>query len=114
MKKPERLVRVEEAIARASGVSVQRLNSQLRERSTVDARSAVWWIAYDHLHYTFPMIAKFYGRDHTTVISAVKRMRKLKASVKILEGIRQICPEVFEGLPGPGESRSVEDWSFKK
>lgn len=114
MQKPARLARVEEAIARAAGVTVERLNGQTRDRTSADARAAVWWIAYDHMHYTFPMIGKLYGRDHTTVMSAVKRMRSKKASEKILEGVKKVCPEVLEGLPGPDEPRSVENWQFEK
>lgn len=112
MQKPSRLTLIEEAIAKAAGITVERLNSKIRERNAADARAAVWFVARDHLNYSFPFLAKLYERDHTTIMSGVKRMRKLKASEKILAGIKKVCPEALQGLPGPDEPRHVDDWKF--
>ena len=109
--KPERIQRIENAIAEAANITVEDLYSRDRSRGVADARHAVWYIAHKHMHYSSPFIGKLYGRDHTTILNGVNRMMKCKASQAILEGIRKVCPDALE-IPDPKEPRSVENWKF--
>lgn len=72
---------------------------------------AVWYIAKDHMGFSYPRIAKIYTRDHTTIMSGVRKMRSQKVSKKILDGIKKICPEVLE-KQAPGEAKIAENWKF--
>lgn len=113
MLKPARVVQIEETIARAAGVTIAQLNSRNREQDVADARAAVWYILRDHLSYTFSHIGRMYGnRDHTTIISGVRRIRNMKTSEEIVEGVRKVCPEALQGAPT--ESRSMKKWNFTK
>lgn len=114
MQKPARLIKIEETIAKAAGITVEQLNSTCRERTMADARAAVWYIAKDFLRYTYTHLGDLYGRDHSTIMSGVNRIRKLKSAERIIKGIRSVCPEVFDGLSEAGTPRKIEDWSYKK
>ncbi len=108
---PIKIAILEEAISKAANVSIELMHSHRRDRELAEARMAVWFIAHDHLNFSFLKLAAIYQRDHTTIISGVRKMRSKKASEQILEGIRKVCPQVFE-IAGPGEPRTVENWRF--
>jgi len=108
---PIRIATIEEAIAKAANVSLENLRSHQRDRAYAEARMAVWYVAHDHMGYSFVTIAKVYKRDHTTVMHGVRKMRTSKVGEQILAGVRKACPEVFS-KPSPGEARTVENWKF--
>jgi len=107
----KRIAAVEEIIAKAAGVTVEKMRSHERDRAYAEARMAVWFIAHDHMGFSYAAIARMYSRDHTTVIHGVGKIRKSKVGSKVLEGIRIVCPEVLE-RKAPGEAKMVENWKF--
>lgn len=112
MQKPTKVQRVEEVIAQAANVRLEDINGKARDHEIVAARHAVWMIAHDHLKYSYSLIGKFYDRDHTTIMNGVKRFRKGKVSQKIIDGIKNVAPEIFDGKPEPGVPRAVDAWKF--
>lgn len=108
---PIRITSLEAAIAQAANITVEQMRSHKRDRPLAEARMAVWYIAHDHMGFSYLRIAKVYGRDHTTIISGVRKMRAGKAGKHILEGIRKAYPEILD-QPAPGEARTVENWRF--
>jgi chromosomal replication initiation ATPase DnaA len=46
-----------------------------RERRVTAARWESWWRIKYELGLSYPQIAHIFGRDHTTVLHAIKRMR---------------------------------------
>lgn len=102
---------VEEAIASAAKVTVEDMRSHNRTEAYAQARMAVWFIAKDHLGYSYSKIGRVYNRDHTTIISGVRKMRNSEESKRVLEGVRKVCPDVFRQTR-PGEPRTVESWRF--
>ena len=107
----KRIATVEEIIAKAAGVTVEKMRSHERDRAYAEARMAVWFIAHDHMEFSYVTIAKVYKRDHTTIMHGVGKMRNSKVGEKVLEGIRTACPQVLVKR-SPGEARTVEDWKF--
>lgn len=114
MRTPPRLARLEELIARAANVSIDLIRSRTRDRAIVDARQAIWYVAHEHMGYTYPLLARVYERDHTTIISGVSRLKGSKAAQTVLEGVRQVDPELLEQAVDPGQARTLESWRFEK
>lgn len=108
---PVRIQLVEEAIGRAANVTLEQMRSHQRDKEYAEARMAVWYICHDHLGFSFVELARVYQRDHTTIISGVRKMRSGKASEQILDGIKKAQPELFEQRK-KGEARTVENWRF--
>jgi chromosomal replication initiator protein len=108
---PESISKLEGVIARAASVDVDEIRGLNRHRSTAEARHAVWFVAHDHLGYSLKFIGDVYGRDHTTIMHGVKRMREHKRSQKIIEGIRSVAPSLLERAKD-SDGRGVENWQF--
>jgi chromosomal replication initiation ATPase DnaA len=71
---------VDEICARR-GVTRQELCSNDRSRSVVFARHELWCCIYEHpeRNYSFPEIARLFGRDHSTVLHGVAAHRRRHA-----------------------------------
>ena len=108
---PIRIATIEEAIAKAANVTLEKMRSHQRDRAYAEARMAVWYVAHDHMGFSYVSIGRVYKRDHTTIMHGVSKMRTSKVGEKILEGIRNVCPHVLENR-APGEARTVENWKF--
>jgi chromosomal replication initiation ATPase DnaA len=111
METPIRIATIEEVIAKAANVTIENLRSHRRDQAYAEARQGVWYIAHDHMGFSFVAIARVYKRDHTTIMHGVGKMRKSKVGEKILQGIKTACPHVLENRM-PGEARTVENWKF--
>src|SRR3990172_6699449 len=85
---PVKIQLVEEAIGRAANVTLEQMRSHCRNKAYAEARMAVWYICHDHLDFGFMTLARVYQRDHTTILSGVRKMRTGKTSKQILDGIK--------------------------
>ena len=109
---PLRLGTVEGVISKASGISLKDIRGKNKSPEYVDARMAIWFIAYKFLGYSYNAIARFYNRDHTTIIHGVKKIRRNKeVSKQIIDGINKVCPEVLHKLT-PEEEKKLKNWVF--
>ena len=67
-----------EATATMFGVSVEELQGKSRRRPLVTARQVGMYVCRELTDLSYPAIAReFGGRDHTTVIHAVEKIRAL-------------------------------------
>lgn len=62
------------------GVSLLELISPRRDRRVTRARQAAMYLARKYTPYSLPMIARSFGRDHTTVIHANEKISSLYSS----------------------------------
>ncbi len=69
---------VQRAVCEHYRLKMQQLIGKDRHREVAIARQVAMYLARTHLGTSFPQIgAKFDGKDHTTVMSAVRRVEKL-------------------------------------
>lgn len=70
-----------QVLARHPGISMEAVRGETRERRVVAARQEAMWevrMARDDL--SFPMVGRWFGgRDHTTVLHAVRKIAEIKA-----------------------------------
>jgi chromosomal replication initiator protein len=80
---------VQEAVSRHYGIVIAELLSHRRDRRVVFPRQVAMYLSRSLAEATFPCIAeKFGGRDHTTVMHAVR----------VVEGRREMDPAVARSL----------------
>lgn len=84
--------RVKSVVARALGFRVEALTGQDRHKSVAFARHAAMYLCRHRAHASYPEIARAFDRDHTSVMSAVK---KIKARSDYLETVETIEREHF-------------------
>ena len=113
MKKTKQLLSIEKAICKAAGVSVEDIDTRNREQNIADARAAIWLIAREYLHYSYPVLGKMYKRNHTTVMAGVKKIKSMPVSMKILSYIRTVCPELPVEKMSAGEHRDIKNWDLE-
>lgn len=111
MPKTLRVMQLENAIARAANVSIEAINGKSRQREVVDARHAIWYIAHDHMGMAYTTLARLYNRDHTTIMSGVKRIRAKEERKSIFVGIQRVCPEILI-QHSEDEAREIKNWRF--
>lgn len=112
MRIPKRVLIVELAISNASEVSIEEIRGKSREKAIVDARHAIWFICYEHFRYSYGDIGRWYGRDHTSVMHGVKRLRKSEHVTKVLEGMEAKYPGLIRKITGERGGRTIENWHF--
>lgn len=72
---------IQEIVAREMGVSIESMSSPIREPVVTMARHVAMYLAVKLSGKSTPQIAKVFGRkNHTTVISARKKIEKLLES----------------------------------
>lgn len=59
--------------AKRQGVTVAQLMGDNRHVPVVLARQEAWWRIWREHGYSYPRIAKLFGKDHTTVMYGVKK-----------------------------------------
>ena len=62
------------------GVPVRVLMGKAQDKSTRLPRFAVYWVARNHLGYSYPQIGRIMDRDHSTVVHGVARAEALRAT----------------------------------
>lgn len=112
MRKPERIVKLEEVIAKAANISIDDLTSDSRSPAIAEARQVLWTVAYDEMSYSYPMLASYYQKDHTTIIHGVSKMRNSDACSRFIEAIKKNSPGLFDLAPTFGEAKTLESWKF--
>ncbi|HEX2700352.1 MAG TPA: chromosomal replication initiator protein DnaA [Acidimicrobiales bacterium] len=82
-----------------SGFSVDDLKGPNRSRPLVQARQIAMYVLRQLTDYSYPAIANsFGGRDHTTVIHAVKKIESLMpARAKVYQDVEQLTRRVMTG-----------------
>ncbi len=72
---PKRVREIVAAVARETGVSVERIVGRERSRAAVNARWMAIAMVADATKWSTPRIGKVLGgRDHTTILHALRRM----------------------------------------
>jgi len=105
-----RITLVENAIMHAANITIDELRGRMKHRKYTEPRMAVWYICHEHLDKSYSFLGKLYGRDHTTVMSGVQKMRKDDVGKKIFESLENAHPEIFEDRIGG--VKTVENWKF--
>lgn len=110
---PLRLATIEQAISKASRVSIEDIRGSKRDKEMAEARQAIWYVGHDYLGYSYAELGRYYQKDHTTIIHGVAKIRKAQKDVgeSLIAGIKKTCPEVLD-RPSPGEPRTVRDYEF--
>lgn len=112
-KTPDRILKLEAIICKASGVEKQSLYSSTRKKEVASARHAIWFIAHDLLGFNLSLVARVYGRDHTTVRHGVLKMRKSDVIKHVIARVRTVAPELFTRR-GDDEMSPIESWDFER
>lgn len=94
---PRNIIMLEDIISEMSGVKVQDIRSRMRDKEYSDARHTVWYIANMHMKYSLKQLSRIYQRDHTTILSGVRKMDQNKFGEQVLESVRKQYPELLEG-----------------
>jgi chromosomal replication initiator protein len=103
----ERRLTVEEIkriVAGYYGIRVQDMDSPRRTRNLVRPRQTAMFLAKTLTPRSYPEIGRrFGGRDHTTVMHAVKQIERLTAADPVMaDEVDQLRRILKEGLPAPG------------
>lgn len=109
---PTRLLKIEAIVAKMAGVTIDEIHSHDRDREFADARAMVWLIAREYMNLSYPLIGRLFNRDHTTVMSGVKRIRRNPMTKGILATLEEAHPELFAKEPEPGRPRRLEQWAL--
>lgn len=64
-------------VCRAHGVHQTRVLGRCRERRLVMARHAAMLIIRETLGWSYPEIARFFHRDHSSVVAAIHKLESL-------------------------------------
>lgn len=85
-------------------VTLDEILSVDRHKSIVEARQIAMWITRKTQALSYPEIGREFGRDHSTVMSAIRRVDR--ASGTMLETVRRLY-----GLALAYAPRSCGEWS---
>lgn len=108
----QRLLQIEGIVAKMAGVTIDEIHSHHRDKEFADARAMVWLIAREYMNYSYPLIGRLYNRDHTTVMSGVKRLQRHPMTKGILADLEGAHPELFAKEPEPGRPKRLEQWAI--
>lgn len=98
--KPNNIHELERIISHLSQIPIEAIRSPLRSKNIVEARMVIWYIAYEYMHYSYSDIGKLYGKNHTTIMSGVQKIRKNGALEEVIRYIRKTRPVLLkEGKP---------------
>lgn len=84
------------AVAAESGIPADDLLGRRRQPRVARARHLLCWCARDRLGWSYPKIGRVLGRDHTTVLHAVRM-------VAADRGLLDRAPAVYALIPPPQE-----------
>lgn len=106
---PKNIERLENIISKSSGVDVADMRSRSRIAEYSNARFAVWYIAHDMFGYSYNFLAIIYGRDHTTIVSGVNKIRKSQYFIKIREIVASKMSDLVIGN-NKQKISSIQTW----
>jgi chromosomal replication initiator protein len=86
---------VQEAVAARFGVTMAELLSALRERRIARPRQIAMWVCRHMTLHTMGELGRHFGRDHTTVMHALRRVEDLmKQDTALAEAIWELARSV--------------------
>lgn len=97
---PQKLQKVEFAIAKLMRLTVNDIRDERRFKEQVHARKLIWAIARNHFGYTYPYLARFYDRDHTTIVHGVDSIQDTDDYHTAVQFIRSEFPSLLGGHKG--------------
>ena len=89
---------IEAAVSTYFGITPADLHSTRRTRTVSTARMIAMFLARRHTQMSFPEIAKFMGKNHSSVILAVQRMEKLLAEGGDLKWMTPLGPRSMRAV----------------
>ncbi|HTR61981.1 MAG TPA: helix-turn-helix domain-containing protein [Candidatus Binataceae bacterium] len=93
--------RIVDAVARIAHLRRTVLVSERRDQHTAFARQLAMYLCREVTHASFPVIGKFFGRDHSTVMHAHKIIRaRMKAQPEFADKVAELVQEM-RPLIGP-------------
>ncbi len=103
---------IQRAVCEHFRIKLQALTGRDRHREVALPRQIAMYLARVHLGTSFPQIgAKFNGKDHTTVISSVRKVEKLLvASSEVQQAVESISARLGFTPSQPGEKPSPRDY----
>lgn len=78
-------------VARGFKVTRDEIMGDSRERHVCVARSCAMAVVREHTNWSWPVIGRYFGRHHTTVMAQVGRVM---ADPTLAEGVRQVIEEL--------------------
>lgn len=91
---------IAEIVAEETGVPLERLMKKARNKLITGARHYCFYKMYEH-GYTYPDIAKFFGMDHTSIVSAADRIRTKLGLKTVMKKRGAISPVVVPKADTP-------------
>lgn len=92
---------IQNKVAQYYEISLHNLLGSKRDPHFVRARRVAMYIARTHTDMSYPLLGAAFGKDHTTVIHAVKILLEIIAKDK---GIKEEIKEIENWLPWMKES----------
>jgi len=94
--------RITDAVARLARLGGRSaLLSMRRDQHTAFARQLAMYLCREVTHASFPVIGKFFGRDHSTVVHACKIVTaRMAAQPQLADKVRRLAEEL-RPLAGP-------------
>lgn len=69
--------KVDRIVSSKYNLNTEIIRSRLRDNETARARFVAWYILRNKFLMKYTIIGKLYGRDHTTIINGIRRLKKL-------------------------------------
>ena len=93
--KPIFLGDIENAVAARFGLTREAMRCLTRARAVARPRQIAMYLAREITGHSLPRIGNHFGRDHTTVLHAVRNITKLAAADPVIAAQVQGCRELL-------------------
>ncbi len=109
-----RIILLEEMVTEMSGISPERLRGKCRKKEYNEARQLIWYVAHDHMGFSYSDIGRMYHRDYSTIRDSIKWLREISNEAEMnivnnfLEKIREKRPELLK----KAVFKTIENWSI--
>lgn len=104
------LARLLGAVSAASGLAEEELRfSNRRQQALVRARHVVWWLCVTYTTRSLPMIARCFGRDHTTIMYGRRTVEDLVLKGDALTSDLVVASTTRLGLEAPADLKAALD-----
>ncbi len=99
---PMPIATIQEHVARSYQVPAREIRSARRSRAIIEPRHVAMYLSKELTPSSLPHIGRFFGgRDHTTVLHAVRKIEDLRRRTPELDGrIRALMAELNPPEPG--------------
>jgi len=92
---------IEHAVAARFGMTREQMQRLTRARAVARPRQIAMFLAREITGHSLPRIGAHFGRDHTTVLHAVRRISKLAAADPLIAAQVQGCRELLAEYSPP-------------